>query len=156
MRLRFICLVLLTVISLQSITGQKKSRKDRKRDRYELQKKSLRDTTFFFITNKILYPFTSNDWSGGYLNINGSKLRVQELDWLESPNSRIRWREITSLNNYSIERNKAEESSTVSFDCMLKGQPYFFTITHGWEKPAELTIRNSQGKEVRYSGKVKK
>ena len=160
MGLRFLCAILLFVFTTHAIRGQKKSRKEsrqaKKMERYQLQKRALQDTVFFFVTSEILKPYTSNNWSGGYLNIIGKSLRIQEMDWLENPKERVRWREITELNNYRLKFDESAQSTKVYFDCIVKGQPYYFTITHGLDIPGELVIRNSRGKEVRYSGKVKK
>ena len=159
MRLRLLSAILLCVFTMHTITAQKKSRKEsrqvKKLERYQLQKQALQDTVFFFETSEILKPYTSNNWSGGYLNIVGNSLRIQELDWLETPSERIRWREITELNNYRLRFDESAQSTKVYFDCIVKGQPYYFTIAHGLDIPGELVIRNSKGKEVRYSGKVK-
>ena len=160
MRLSILCAILVSAFSMHTITAQKKSRKEsrqaKKLERYQLQKQAMQDTVFFFVTSEILKPYTSNNWSGGYLNIIGKSLRIQEMDWLENPKERVRWREITELNNYRLQTDETATRTKVSFDCIVKGQPYFFTITHGLDIPGELVIRNSRGKEVTYLGKVKK
>ena len=156
MYLRLFVILIFSFSFIKVSSAQKKSKQEKKLARYSEEKQRLRDTLFLFETSRITEPFLSNDWSGGYLSFRGVDLRIQEMDWMDARGNRTRWRELTKLRTYSVFENDAENCIRVSFAFDLLGNSYSATIFHGLDKKSVLTIRNSYGNVVKYSGKLKK
>ena len=151
-------IILLILLSFQSVDAQnkskKKSKKEKKIAQFQKLKKHAQDTAFVFQTKKILSPYIANNWSGGYLSIERQSIRIQELDWVDDLGNKIRLRELTELKNYLMIENNDEKDITVTFSCVLRGSSYIFTISYSIKKESILEIK--KGREViRYSGKLK-
>ena len=144
-------------------SAQKKSKKQirqerkaaREMERYMAQKQALLDTSYIFITQKIQFPHTSNTMTGGYLDVSGNSVRVQELDWVESTDIKTRVIGQAPIEGYTVSSNEAAGQTVVNFRCLLKTKLYSFTIVHNRYSESELTVKATGRKTMRYSGVVK-
>ena len=136
-------------------TSSKKSKQEKKIERYYKDRQAILDTSFFFQTLKITSPYLSANSTGGYLRINGNTLRIQEIDWVGRGNKKVRWRDQVELNNYHVFENDNEHYLEVRFGCQFKANQLFFIMKRPLNGPSELTIRMEKGKYVQYEGKLK-
>ncbi len=151
---------LISFMNVETLSGQRKNKKkgskqERTLQKFELQKKALKDTSCIFQASKIKMPFVSIDRTGGYLYIESNEVRIQELDWPEDNKSTTRINEIIRPLNYRVNTLLNSEIVTVSFEGKLGGINHYFTIEHRLNEGSELTIVKQARKTVKYSGRIK-
>lgn len=158
MKRTIIILILLTLGTLQVGVAQKKSKKKskeaRKTEQYQRYKQAFTDTTFFFQTEKILLPYTPYNGTGGYFAIEPSKVRVQEIDWVNATGEKSRMRTVGALEGYSARWNDQLRSLKASFTCVIKGERYFFDISYSIDDGGQIDIRKGN-EAMRFEGKIK-
>lgn len=156
---RVILVLFISIVSMPSLHAQKASKKKTKQERKAEQflklKQTVRDSSFFYQTTEIIAPYIASNWSGGYLSVQGTMLRVQQLDWVDSQGEKTRLQEVTELKSYRVTENEVTNKTTVTFECSLKGKPYLFTITFDAGRKSELVIQKTHGELVKYTGRFK-
>ena len=163
MKLRILQVLVLSLALAPAVSAQSKSKKQirqerkaaRQMEKYLAEKQALRDTSYIFITKKILFPHTSNSMTGGYLDVGGNSVRVQELDWVETTDIKTRIVGQAPIEGYSVSSNEATGQTVVNFRCQLKAKLYAFTIVYNRFSESELTVQATGRKTMRYSGVVK-
>ena len=151
-------IILLILLSFQSVDAQnkskKKSKKEKKIAQFQKLKEHAQDTAFVFQTKKILSPYIANNWSGGYLSVERQSIRIQELDWVNAQGQKTRLKDGAKLSNYLVVADEVNYSFTVTFNCQINGSLYLFTFINSIKDGGNLKI--TRGSEsVSYSGKFK-
>lgn len=160
MSIRFLCLLLVALCMSSSAMAQNKPtrkqlKEQRKVEQFERHNTAVADTLFRFQTKKILLPYTDANWSGGYISLQGNSLRIQQLTWIDNLGKKSTLQEVTAMNSYRMETDPKQKQSAVVFDCVLRGQTYYFTITYGLEQQSTLVIQTAAGEKMIYSGRFK-
>ena len=122
---RVILVLLISIVSIPSMNAQKTSKKktkqERKAEEFLKLKQTVRDSSFFYQTTEIIAPYIASNWSGGYLSVQGTMLRVQQLDWVDALGKKTRLQEVVALKNYRVTENELTNKMTVTFECVLQG-----------------------------------
>ena len=158
LKLHYSLFVFLLLIGLSGAHAQgkakKKSKQEKKMERYEKQKQAIIDSNFVFITKKIVTPYVESNWSGGYLNIERKFVRIQELDWVNSSGTKTRLNERAAIQNYRVLSNPNTSDLLIQFNTQIRARRYDISITFSAVNKHELVMR-SGNETVRYTGKFK-
>ncbi|SFR52106.1 hypothetical protein SAMN04490243_2553 [Robiginitalea myxolifaciens] len=153
-----IILIALTLGTMQVGLAQKKSKKkskeERKTEQYQRYKQAMIDTTFFFQTEKIVLPYTPYNGTGGYFAIEPSKVRIQEIDWVNATGDKSRIRTVGVLEGYQTRWNDQTRSLQADFSCVIKGERYLLQISFSIDSGGQIDIQKGNEK-MRFEGKIK-
>lgn len=142
-------------VSSQKKKTKRPSKKERKLQKFELQKQAMIDTSFVIYTNRIRAPYVlTSSVTGGILRVEKNEVFIDEIDWVDERSSKVRIHEIGKPTNYTFIEDE-ENSKRVSFEANVKGEIYFLNVMSSFEKGVELEIKNSKGRKVIYEGKIK-
>ncbi|WP_299681560.1 hypothetical protein [uncultured Dokdonia sp.] len=140
-----------------SVAQEKKSRKEikleKKKAKFEAQKKAMEIGQFGFAIRKMLSSNKStNDFAAGILYVRGDKGQFDEVVWYKGVGEKIRLNKDFNVTNYYAVVDNNGQKMTASYQGMIDGIRYSFINEIAFGEKPKLKITSSDGIEIWYTG----
>lgn len=140
-----------------AVAQEKKSRKEikleKKKAKFEAQKKAMEIGQFGFAIRKVLSSNTNTaDFTAGILYVRGDEGQLDELVWYNDAGERIRLNKDFDVLNYYVVTSNNGQKMTASYQGSINGTRYSFTTEIAFGEKPKLKIESANGIEIWHAG----
>ncbi|WP_299767143.1 hypothetical protein [uncultured Dokdonia sp.] len=153
-----IFMLLLLAFTMNPIFSQeKKSRKEikleKKKAKFEAQKKAMEIGQFGFAIRKLLSSnIGTKDFVAGIVYVRGDQGQLDEVVWYNSINETVRLNNDFNIINYYVVPSSNSQKMTASYQGVINGKRYSFVNEIAFGEKPKLKITDSDGIEIWYTG----
>ncbi len=157
MKKYILLLFIATFLVNSSIAQEKKSKKEikleKKKSKFEAQKKAMEIGQFGFAIRKMLSSnIKSSEFVAGIAYVRGNEGEFDEVTWYDTNGENIRINADFDIENYYVVASNNGQKMTTSYEGVVRGVRYSFVIEIAFGEKPKLKITSSSGTEIWYTG----
>jgi hypothetical protein len=157
MRKYILLLFMATFLVNSSIAQEKKSKKEikleKKKTKFEAQKKAMEIGQFGFAIRKMLSSnIKSSEFVAGIVYVRGDEGEFDEVTWYDTNGESIRLNADFVIENYYAVSSSNGQKMTASYEGVVRGVRYSFIIEIAFGEKPKLKIKSTSGTEIWHTG----